>query len=100
MEVKPDFTFTFTPQLLQWLQGTSSAIVLAQTGERPLWAFWLLRATRLWNHVLAEQPDSPLRQAVLASARQAVEQRAAPVAAHPSHGHCSWQRAWQRWAWS
>ena len=40
----------------------------AETGERPLWARWLLRATRLWNRALAAPEDSLLRQAVMTSA--------------------------------
>ena len=42
-------------------------MVLAETGERPLWARWLLRAARLWNQALAAREGSLLRQALAAS---------------------------------
>jgi len=48
-------------------QGTPTAVVLAETAERPLWLRWLLRSVRLWNKALAAQPESLLRQAANAS---------------------------------
>ena len=58
----------FLRQLLGGRQSTPKAVVLAETGERPLWARWLLRATRLWNRALAAPEDILLRQAVMTSA--------------------------------
>ena len=55
-------------QLLGVRQSTPNAVVLAETGERPLWTRWLLRATRLWNRALAAPEGSLLRQAVMTSA--------------------------------
>ncbi len=62
-------------------QGTPNAVVLAETGQRPLWAQWLLQAARLWNCALAAPPDSLLRQAVLASTAMAAE----PGSRSPAH---------------
>ena len=59
---------SFLRCLLGVRQGTPNAVVLAETGERPLWVRWLLRATRLWNRALAAEDDCLLRQAVTASA--------------------------------
>lgn len=64
---------SFLRHLLGVRQGTPNAVVLAETGQRPLWMRWLLRAARLWNRALAEPPDSLVRQAVAASAAQAAE---------------------------
>ena len=64
---------SFLRHMLGVRQGTPNAVVLAETGERPLWARWLLRAARLWNRALAAPPDSLLRQAVLASTASAAE---------------------------
>jgi hypothetical protein len=58
---------SFLRQLLGVRQGTPNAVVLAETGERPLWHRWLLRAAKLWNRTLAQPPSSLLRQAVTAS---------------------------------
>jgi len=58
---------SFLRQLLGVRQGTPNAVVLAETGERPLWHRWLLRAAKLWNRALAQPPSSLLRQAVTAS---------------------------------
>ena len=57
-------------QLLGVRQRTPNcnAVVLAETGERPLWTRWLLRATRLWSRALAAPEDSLLRQAVMTNA--------------------------------
>ena len=55
-------------QLLGVRQSTPNAVVLAETGVRPLWARWLLRTTRLWKRALAAPEDSLLRQAVMTSA--------------------------------
>jgi hypothetical protein len=53
-------------------QGTPNAVVLAETGERPLWMRWVLRAARLWNCALGAERGSLLRQAVEASAALAL----------------------------
>jgi hypothetical protein len=37
---------SFLRSLLRVLQGTPNAVVLAETGERPLWACWMLQAAQ------------------------------------------------------
>ena len=59
---------SFLHHMLGVRQVTPDAVMLAETGERPLWAGWLLRAARLWHREMAAPPDSLLRQALLASA--------------------------------
>ena len=70
----------FLRNLLGVRQGTPSLVVLAETGERPLWARWLLRAARLWNRLLAAGDGNLARQALLASAALA----AAPGSRQPA----------------
>ena len=41
--------------------------MLLETGERPLWVRWLVRAGRLWNRLLAEPQGSLLQRALTAS---------------------------------
>ena len=64
---------SFLHHMLGVRQGPPNAVVLAETGERPLWAGWLLRAARPWHRELAPPPDSLLRQVVLTSAALAAE---------------------------
>ena len=54
-------------QLLGVQQATPNTVVLAETGQQPLWLRWLRRAAKLWNRVVAEQPGSLVRQALTAS---------------------------------
>jgi len=65
----------FMRQLLGVRQSTPNAVVLAETGEQPLWLRWLRRAGKLWNRVVAEQPESLVRRALAASIHLAAEQR-------------------------
>ena len=66
--------------LLGVRQGDPSLVTLAETGERPLWARWLLRAARLWNRL----------QALLASAALAM----APGSRQPARQPLAqWQQA-------
>ena len=58
---------TYLRHLLGVRQGTPSAVVLAETGEQPLWQRWLRRAAKLWNRALEEPQGSLLRQALAAS---------------------------------
>ena len=74
---------SFLRHMLGVRQGTPNAVVLAETGQRPLWARWLLRATRQWNRALAAPPDSLLRQAVLASTALAAEPGSRSLARQP-----------------
>ena len=62
---------SFLRNLLGVRQGTPSGVVLAETGERALWARWLVRTARLWNKGLAAGQQSLFRQAVAASAAMA-----------------------------
>ena len=57
----------FLRQLLGVRQSTPNAVVLAETGEQPLWQRWLRRAAKLWNRVLQQPEGSLLRQALAAS---------------------------------
>ena len=54
--------------------------MLAETGERPLWARWLQKAARLWNKALAAEESSLLRRATAASALPAAAPGAQPWA--------------------
>ena len=54
-------------QLLGVRRSTPNAVVLAETGEQPLWQRWLRRAAKLWNRVLEQPQDSLLRQALASS---------------------------------
>ena len=38
-------------------QAAPNAVVLAQTGEAPLWRRWLRHATKLWNTAVRSAPD-------------------------------------------
>ena len=76
---------SFLRNLLGVRQSTPNAVVLIETGERPLWARWLQRAARLWNRALATEPGSLVRRALLASTA---------LATTP----CSHQPARQSWA--
>ena len=67
---------SFLGHMLGVRQGTPNAVVLAETGQQPLWARWLLRAARLWNKALA-------------APRQSV---AAGSAAQHSIGSGAWQQ--------
>lgn len=62
---------SYLRQLLGVRQGTPNAVVLAETGEQPLWQRWLRRAAKLWNRALEQPQDSLLRQALVASCSQA-----------------------------
>jgi len=62
---------SYLRQLLGVRQSTPNAVVLAETGEQPLWQRWLRRAAKLWNRVLEQPQDSLLRQALDASCRLA-----------------------------
>ena len=75
-------TLALLRSLLGVRQGAPSLVVLAETGERLLWARWLLWAARLWNRLLG---TAIWRQALLASA--------ALAAASGSLGPSSWQQA-------
>ena len=64
----------FLRQQLGVHKGTPSSVVLAELGERPLWARWLKRSVRLWNRLMQQPPGSILRRALdasLALAREA-----------------------------
>ena len=54
-------------RLLGVRQATPNGAVLLETGERPLWVRWLVRAGRLWNRLTAEPPGSLLERAFAAS---------------------------------
>ena len=54
-------------QLLGVRQSTPNAVVLAETGEAPLWQRWLRRAAKFWNKALAAAEGSLVRQALQAS---------------------------------
>ncbi|KAL4855790.1 Retrovirus-related Pol polyprotein from type-2 retrotransposable element R2DM [Chlorella vulgaris] len=54
-------------RLLGVRQGTPTAVVLAEAGERPLWQRWVLRAVKLWNLAVTAEQSSLLWQAVTAS---------------------------------
>ena len=56
-------------RLLGVRQATPNGAVLLETGERPLWVRWLLRAVRLWNR-LATAPQGSLLHAAFAVSRQ------------------------------
>jgi hypothetical protein len=71
---------SFLRQLLGVRQGTPNAVVLAETGERPLWHRWLVRATKLWNRACSQPHSSLLRQAVVASAALAAAPGSRPLA--------------------
>ena len=53
-----------------WLQLTS-ATILAEAGQPPLYISWLASAARLWNDVVAAPGGSVLRQALDAQLRMA-----------------------------
>jgi hypothetical protein len=74
---------SFLRQLLGVRQGTPSAVVLAETGEQPLWARWVLRAVRLWNKALAVEEGSLLRQAAFASVGLAAAEGSRQAARQP-----------------
>ncbi|KAL4854747.1 hypothetical protein ACK3TF_004665 [Chlorella vulgaris] len=59
-------------RLLGVRQGTPTAVVLAEAGERPLWQRWLLRAVKLWNLAVTAEHSSLLWQAMTASVSLAV----------------------------
>ena len=48
-------------------QATPSAVVLAETGQKPLWVRWLRRAAKLWNRLVEQPEDSLVRRALAAS---------------------------------
>ena len=54
---------SYLRHLLEVRQSTPNAVLLAETGERPLWQRWLRRAAKLWNKTLEERPGSLLQQA-------------------------------------
>ena len=58
---------SYLRRLLGVRQSTPNAVVLAETGERPLWLRWLQRAAGMWNRALAAPPGSLLGQALSAS---------------------------------
>ncbi|KAI3436751.1 hypothetical protein D9Q98_006163 [Chlorella vulgaris] len=59
-------------RLLRVRQGTPTAVVLAEAGERPLWQRWVLRAVKLWNLAVTAEQSSLLWQAMTASVALAV----------------------------
>ncbi|KAI3436385.1 hypothetical protein D9Q98_002439 [Chlorella vulgaris] len=59
-------------RLLGVRQGTPTAVVLAEAGERPLWQRWVLRAVKLWNLAVTAEQSSLLWQAMTASVALAV----------------------------
>ena len=62
---------SYLRHLLGVRQSTPNAVLLAETGERPLWQRWLRRAAELWNKTLEERPGSLLQQALLSSVQLA-----------------------------
>jgi hypothetical protein len=54
-------------------QATPNGAVLLETGERPLWVRWLLRAGRLWNRLVAAEPGSLSREALGVSLQLAAQ---------------------------
>jgi hypothetical protein len=53
-------------RLLGVRQGTPTAVVLTETGVRPLWQRWLLRAVKLWKLAVTAEQSSLLWQAMTA----------------------------------
>ena len=57
--------------LLGVRQSTPNAVVMAETGERPVWRQWLRRAAKFWNKMLREAEGSLVRQALQSSIEMA-----------------------------
>lgn len=83
---------SFLRHLLGVRQSTPNAVVLAETGERPLWARWLQKAARLWNKALAAEESSLLRRAVAATALPAAAPGAQPWARQSCMGTAAGKR--------
>ena len=54
-------------RLLGVRQATPTGAVLLETGERPLWVRWLVRAGKLWNRLVAEPQGGLLQRAFAAN---------------------------------
>ena len=70
---------SYLRHLLGVRQGTPNAVVLAETGEAPLWQRWLRRAAKFWNKLLAEEEGSLVHMALQASIRLAGSGAAPPA---------------------
>jgi hypothetical protein len=62
---------SYLRRLLGVRQSTPNNVVLAETGQQPLWLRWLRRAAKLWNRLLTEQRGSLLQQALAANTQLA-----------------------------
>ena len=55
---------SFLRQMLGVRQSTSSLVVLAETGHRPLAVHWTLQLARFWNSILASDEGSLVQRAL------------------------------------